>query len=128
MWSVACFLALIGSICPANTAWDTFNGRCLLEIDGSRLIDGPCRIELFVADLEGRKTHPGLKTGTFSIETKEGASILYSAFVEVTGANRAAAWWSEKSGQTPGQHDPQGVLTRDGACWVGDRVRICAWK
>lgn len=112
---------------PVSAKWDKYSGRCLLEVDGSRFIDGPCQVELFVADAEGRRVHPGLKTGTFSIEKKENGDLLYFAYVEVIEPGKAAAWWSEEVGQRSG-HDPQGVLTRKGACWTNERVKICAWK
>lgn len=121
-------IAATAGSAPAYAGWDKFMGKCLLEVGGSRLIDGPCQVELFSADAEGRKVHPGLKSGTFSIETREGGDLLYSAYVEVIGPSKAAAWWSEEKGQSPGQHDPQGVLTRQGACWTNKQVKICAWK
>ena len=121
-------VALLMCIAPANAEWKSSMGKCLLEIDGSRLIDGTCRIEVFLEDPKTHKSDLDWRPGTFSIETRENGDLLYSAFVEVIGPGRAAAWWSEEKGQRQAQQDPQGVLTRKGACWTNERVQICAWK
>jgi hypothetical protein len=122
-------LFLVASLAPAAAGWETIEAKCLLEVGGERFVDGPCRIEIFTDPAE-----PGgldWNVGTFSFEIREQGELVYFAFVEPVGNNRAAAWWSEERGQSQSSKDPQGVMVREGACWVGNggslrqqRVRI----
>lgn len=86
-------------------------GRCLLEIDGKKYISGACRIEM-------------QNGGSFQIYDlkKHG----YFAYVDVSGST-AEGYWNEDPRATHA-HSPLGTLTRDGACWLNDHAKICAWR
>lgn len=63
--------------------------------------------------------------GSFSVHHPGGVF----AYVTMTGKGVADASWNGNEGASHA-HDELGMLTRskeDGACWVNDRARICAW-
>lgn len=83
--------------------------RCELVVAGKTHGEGDCR---FYPD-------PG---GSFQVHFPSGIF----ADVRVEGAGKAIGYWT---GPLPASHahDDLGRLTRDGACWVNDNVRVCAW-
>jgi hypothetical protein len=85
-------------------------GRCILEVNGTRLISGACRV-----DLE--------RDGSFSIY--DVADPGYFAMVFRDGP-KAIGYWNGARGSHHAQ-DPLGTLTRKGAYWQNRRARVCAW-
>ena len=84
---------------------------CVLEVGGQSYIDGPCSFEL-------------LSRGDGSFKIMDNAAD-YFAYVYIEGDGVATAHWNEIAGVNRA-HTPLGTLQRDGACWVGDAVRVCA--
>lgn len=87
-------------------------GRCLLQVNGKKYIDGSCDIVLE-------------QDGSFDVQDRFG-NPTYFAKVLRDGA-AAQGYWNEEPGATHA-HTDLGNLTRDGACWANDNVRICAWR
>jgi len=82
--------------------------RCVLEVDGQSYIDGPCEYGPF----DG---------GDFQIVGKDYFAYVYPSSKPVLG------YWNGDPGATHA-HDPLGELTRDGACWVNARAKVCAYE
>lgn len=95
----------------AVTAAEARPAKCLLDVGGTVYIDGPCDFDT-----------GSWKDGSFRIH---GADGRYFAYVFVDG-KRATAHWNGVLAERRA-HDPLGTLTRDGACWIGEGVRLCAW-
>lgn len=90
-------------------------GRCLLEVDGTRYLDGRCNIDID-------------ESGSFSIGAGQTTRAKYFAYVNVgPGASQAAGYWNGQAAADRA-HTDLGLLTRDGACWVNSRARVCAWR
>jgi hypothetical protein len=52
---------------------------------------------------------------------------LYFAYVFPEGGTATASW----NGTIPGAthaHTDLGTLTREGACWVNEQAKVCAWR
>jgi len=81
--------------------------QCELTIRGQTYIQGLCQFR------------PG-QGGSFTITGGD-----YFAYVGVHAPGRAEASWNGAAGATHA-HAPLGALRREGACWVGPEVRICA--
>lgn len=84
---------------------------CLVEVDGATVIDGPCDFDAFDPD------------GSFEVMGTDGPHF---ATVIVTAPGVAEGSWNADPAATHA-HDPLGRLVRDGACWAGERARVCAW-
>ena len=82
--------------------------RCVLEVDGQSYIDGPC--EYSPSD-----------SGDFQISAKDYFAYIYPSYKPVLG------YWNGTPGTTHA-HDPLGELTKNGACWVNDRAKVCAYE
>jgi hypothetical protein len=91
---------------------------CLLEIDEKRYIDGPCEFEVF-PDSSGRRS--------FQIRRTDGGRLSYFAQVNVNTPGKADGYWNGELSATHA-HDELGELAADGACWINDRAKVCAWK
>ena len=102
-----CLLALAGmAVVLASPA--LAETTCLIEVDGQRSLDGPCAVrsarQVVFFDQRG---------GGLSV-----AVVLDQAHADRGEADRTnAAGWREQLGP----------VHRDGPCWIGDRVRFCAW-
>lgn len=105
---------LLGSavLTMAVTAAEARPAKCLLEVGGIAYIDGPCD---FDPDRRG--------DGSFKIMASDG---MYFAYLNVEGAGVAVGYWNEEPGANHA-HTPLGKLTRDGACWIGEGVKLCVW-
>jgi hypothetical protein len=107
-------LTVAGLLSGAGAA-GAFEGKCLLAVDGTRYLDGPCNIEMS-AD------------GSFSIGAGETTRSKYFAFVNIApGASEAMGFWNGQEAADHA-HTDLGALTRDGACWVNSTARVCAWR
>lgn len=86
-------------------------GRCMLQVRGRVLIDGPCQ-----PDVD--------RQGGFSFDVKDanGAQVSVSIFPEGSRATGliTVVSWKETA------YNDMGSLRRDGSCWVGPNVRACA--
>jgi len=95
-------------------ASQSLHGKCLLEIEGKRYLNGSC--DITIED-----------DGSFSIGTSENEPLTYFAMVSVTGENVGEGFWNEEKGASHA-HGSLGNLVRKGACWQNKRVKVCAWK
>ena len=90
-------------------------GRCVLEVDQKSYLDGPCNIEMS-------------RDGSFSIGAGEQSRSEFFAYVHLApAAVGATGYWNGPEAASHA-HDSLGALSRDGACWVNSRARICAWR
>lgn len=104
-WLIATTLALVVGQANARPA------DCLLVVDQKTRIDGVCD---FQPNPDG-----------FQILSI--ARPLIFADVQRTSSLSAFGNWNEEPGSTHA-HSSLGELRRDGACWINDRARVCAWK
>lgn len=111
LWLVAAVAALAPCL-PAHAA--EVDGTCLLEVEGKRYIDGPCKI-----DLEG--------DGSFIATSYRGGAIAYFAYVLLDGGDEATGYWNGDIGASHA-HSPLGTLRRAGACWQNAGAKVCAWR
>ncbi|WP_279357968.1 hypothetical protein [Methylobacterium indicum] len=91
---------------------------CYVEADGKVLADGLCE---FITD-PIRYGAGGFRLGSPSV-----ASARYGAVVTVSGPGGGMATWNQSPGGDP-ENGPSDVVTSQGACWRGERIRACAWK
>lgn len=92
----------------------TFDGKCLLEVQQQKYLNGPCEVSME-------------SDGGFTIGASETKPITYFAIVEVTGKDQGEGFWNEERGATHA-HTSLGALTRQGACWQNAQAKVCAWK
>lgn len=117
------WLVGIGAVCAAAASVTAVSARegmepggiaanCLFEMRGKTLVDGPCQFYDIGDD------------GSFHFYPETGYYFAY-LFVQEEGV--AIGYWS---GDPPESHahDPLGELRREGACWVSDEAKVCAWR
>ncbi|MBB1074781.1 hypothetical protein HUU62_10200 [Rhodoferax sp. 4810] len=92
----------------------SFRGKCLLEVNHTKYLNGTCNISM-------------QSDGSFSIGTSENEPVTYFAMVDVTGKNIAEGFWNAEKGGGHA-HDSLGNLSRKGACWQNQTAKVCAWK
>lgn len=89
--------------------------RCIIEVDGTIWANGPCDFEPLSSD-----------DGMFVVTEK----AKPSAFAYITpprdGYPADGSW--NGPGLDSHAHEYLGQLRRDGACWVNERARVCAWQ
>ncbi|WFU23583.1 hypothetical protein QA649_37120 [Bradyrhizobium sp. CB1717] len=85
---------------------------CLLDVQGTRYLDGVCNGEF----------HQG---GSFTLGFGGGSPYFISVKRNPNGT--ATANWNGTPGRSSADY-PLGTLTRSGPCWVGEQARACAWK
>lgn len=104
-------LALVATVLLASSAAsaraDSRPADCELTVRGRTYIRGTCQFSPL----------PG---GSFQISGND-----YFAYVNLTAPGTAEASWNANPASTHAQ-TPLGQVTRDGACWAGPSVRICA--
>jgi hypothetical protein len=103
---IACAVVTAPALAFAKT------GRCLLEVNRKAYLDGPCEVKIE-------------KGGTFTIGVSDKHPSKYFAYV-LMDDDGAHGYWNEEPGATHA-HSELGILKRDGACWVNDTARVCAW-
>ena len=105
--------ALALALCVTGAAAKGTAGRCTIEIDGTRFVDGACRIE--------RTPDGGVR---LSVERPQPYAIRMGAQY----AGQAVAFWSgDRAGV---MRDPEnlGLVTRTGPdCLSNVRARLCFW-
>lgn len=99
-----CAIALMSGAAHAKTA------KCELTVQGEKLIDGPCEF-----------TPIGNGDGSFIITGENG----YFAYANRDGDQMKGSWNGHYKDSHA--HDDLGMLDRDGACWVNEIARVCAW-
>ncbi|BAQ47357.1 MULTISPECIES: hypothetical protein [Methylobacterium] len=113
---------LTGLLAPpaaqAQTPTKSRKVDCYVEADGKVLADGLCE---FVTD----PVRYGV--GGFRLGSPDVASARYGAVVTVSGPGGGMATWNQSPGGDP-EDGPSEVVTSQGACWRGERIRACAWK
>lgn len=108
-------LVLVGGALATNLqAAKSYRGKCLLQVNGKKYINGTCPIAME-------------NDGGFSIGAPEKGPITYFAIISVTGKNKAEGFWNEEKGANHA-HTPLGDLVRKGACWENKNAKVCAWK
>lgn len=96
-------------VMAAGTAYAK-DARCELTISGKTWIDGPCEF-----------TDIGGGDGSFIVTGTNG----YFAYANKDGDQMRGSWNGEFKESRA--HDDLGMLDRDGACWVNETARLCAW-
>ena len=84
--------------------------KCELTIAGHTYIDGPCEF-----------TSIGDGDGSFIITGENG----FFAYANRAGSQMRGSWNGVYKDSHA--HDELGMLDRDGACWVNQTARVCAW-
>lgn len=104
--------ALLAVSAAGAHAQEGRQARCEITVERQASVSGDC---LFVP----------IGDGSFSVHHPSGIF----AYVLMTGKGEAEASWNGNEGAKHA-HDDLGVLRRsrsDGACWVNDLARVCAW-
>lgn len=86
-------------------------GRCLLEVNGQKYLEGACQIERDAETL--RVLPPGSRLPG------------YFGYLIFDSATRAEGYWNGEPRATHAQNR-LGTMRRDGDCWVGSGGRVCA--
>lgn len=105
-------------IATTNMATAEVISRCVLVVHQAAFIDGPCS---FSANDDGSFT-----LGV--TDTHEGAST-YFAYIEVeeNDPGKAYGYWNGFPPESHA-HEHLGELNRDGACWVSESAKVCAFR
>ena len=82
--------------------------RCAIVVDGTSYVDGPCKFE-------------PLGGGDFNMGDGDYFVYIYPSDQPVMG------FWNEERGANHA-HTSLGEMIRDGACWMNERVKVCAWQ
>ena len=109
-------LGLALATAPANAfAQDetTDISRCVIEVDGKVWQDGLCSFE-------------AREDGSFFVSGQGTAPTFAYVDVAQDGLPPMGVW--NGVGRDSHAHDRLGELRQDGACWVNDRARVCAWQ
>ncbi len=95
-----------------------FTGKCVLQVDGKTYLNGPCPI--------GLEKGGDFSNGTDGTDTTKPSK--YFAMVSIDkDTGTGDGWWNGVDADSHA-HDPLGKLTRQGACWVNARAKVCAMK
>lgn len=118
------FTSLIASaiIAAAPGFASAGTAKCLLEIGGKKIIDGPC---IFSPQSGGSFMIGSTKTA----EGRWGPISEFYASVLIESPGVASAFWNEEpfAGHA---HSTLGTVRRSGedrACWENSKAKICAW-
>ncbi|WP_299743219.1 hypothetical protein [Devosia sp.] len=105
-------VALLATTCATSARNIT---RCLIEVDGTTWADGPCEFN-------------PLDEGYASFQVVEKAEPQTFAYIYVNQYDEPThGVWNGGEGATHA-HDRLGELRKDGACWVNERAKVCAWQ
>jgi hypothetical protein len=92
-------------------------GRCLIEVDGEPYLLGECNVDW---DPDGGATIGG---GSSKVRSP------YFALLSIppgSAGGPALASWNATPGTTHA-HTDLGEMKRQGACWMNERAKLCAW-
>lgn len=112
-------LALLATGAMAEDISGAKKARCLLVVDGTSYIDGPCW-------MRGENT---LATTILSSKKFGG-----HRFFAILGEGEPSSWngkFENAAGKLMAEshaHVPLGVLKKNGPCWVGERAIACAFN
>ena len=116
--SITCIIAvMLVNGCLVETVYGSpaFYGRCLLEVNKKKYINGPCTIKM--DNVYGN--------GGFTMETKP---LAYFANITVTGEGVVGeAHWNKYKGAMFANLSLGDVVRKD-ACWQNRNAKVCAWK
>lgn len=104
------FLILVSIF--SNTFAEELKGKCLLEVNEKKYINGAC-----IIDME--------QDGSFLIKSSS-KNLTYFAIVNVE-KNSGVGYWNKEPNSTHA-HASLGDLKKKGGCWQNETARICAWK
>ncbi|WP_157970155.1 hypothetical protein [Pelagibacterium sediminicola] len=92
--------------------------RCVLEVYSATFLDEPCN---FASGPDG--------SFTMGVGNTEEDVSLYFVYLNVDedDPNAAFAYWNGFPPENRA-HDQLGALEREGACWVNEFVRVCAYR
>ena len=104
---------LLVGMCAFSAPGDAKTAGCTLRVDGRTYLEGPCNVDIGSG-------------GSFSIGAGENTRSRYFAYVNIDKATGIAqGYWNGVEAESHA-HDDLGQLTREGACWVNNRARVCA--
>jgi hypothetical protein len=86
-------------------------GRCLLQVEGRKYLEGNCQIEQ--------------KSDSLKIMPARGRPLDYFATILIDPTTGALGYWNGERGANHAHYD-LGELRREGQCWVSETARICA--
>ncbi len=96
----------------SNVIAEEMKGKCLLEVNEKKYLNGSCVIDM---DQEG----------SFLIKSAS-KNPTYFAIVNVEKSNGVGYWNGEPN--STHAHSPLGNLKRKGGCWQNENAKVCAWK
>lgn len=108
------FLLYLANGIPTADAARYLTGKCLLEVNNIKYIDGDCPVSTN-------------KNGNFLIGISEKKPVTYFAIVFVNAKGIGEGFWNEEKGANHA-HTPLGKLIRKGACWQNTQAKVCAWR
>lgn len=101
-------------VATASAAPQSGERQCRFEVDGKRLVDGPCQVF-------------AMGDGGYTLNTWSAGKPANSHFavVSVRADGKADASWNADPDDDKAM-DPLGVVTLQDGCWTNARTRICA--
>ena len=110
---------------PPQYEW----GRCLLQVEGTTYISGRCAYHIRRGgsfEAHGpRQTYAGIHYPEPALHADE---VSTDWFVQVDVEGRSAQAFMNEHLSATHAHRWVGPLTRQGACWINARTRICLWR
>jgi hypothetical protein len=91
---------------------EEMKGKCLLEVNEKKYINGACIIDMD-------------QDGSFLIKPVS-KKPTYFAIVNVE-KNTGVGYWNEEPNSTHA-HTSLGDLKKKGGCWQNENAKVCAWK
>ena len=113
MSRILTLLAVLG-VSAGSAAAHSAPGQCLLQVGGKTFLKGPC--EVTIND----------NRGSFAIGVGESHRTNYFAYVNMEN-DGAHGYWNETPDSNHADTD-LGKLKHDGACWINETARVCAYR
>jgi hypothetical protein len=110
---VACGLFSAVAVAKPIMTDQTRRADCVLAVDGTRYIDGPCGFTPIDTD------------GSFIVTSKRNSSLF--AYVNMNGDGSAQGSWTGPGGASHA-HEDLGQLSHNGGCWSNATAKVCAWR
>lgn len=108
--------------------------KCYFSVNNVTYIDGACRFEFMAGDGSFSFNDMRMKTRCQSDDLGTGQCSMASTLVTRKGtfgqlvmmsSGRAKIYWN--GGDSLHAHAEISPVTREGACWRNNRVKLCAW-